>query len=501
MNGNRRVVVVGAGLAGLAAAYTLRRQGLDVTVFEASPHPGGRVLGRDVDGFHLDLGANLFLDTFGAVRQLADDLGVPLERTRVPVHGGVYRNRRFHGLYGGDGFASRGRTMATLLSFRLLSPGAVRQAFRFVGMLQARSADLSHEDPARILDLDTGESAAEFVESRYGRELLEWMIGPSLTGYVFGDPERVGAAGAMSLLWQYGMNGAAWPVLPRGGVGALVGALARACEGSIRTSAPVRRIVIRDGAARGVATASGVVEADAVICATTATGALDIAPDLPSDLRSVLRRVTYSKCCRVFFGVDANPLPRDWYGVMFPRGTGSFIAGVSNATVLRPESAPEGKAVIDALLIEEGAGRISAPDQGSPPDPEPAPETAPHGRFEGRNPTGIPPRVGLPERRRESSARDDDRVAERVLAEVRRFLPAMTAEPLFTHVHRWPEAGCLAPGGAMKALHELRRQLPRRVRGLHLAGDYMGIPSANGALRSGVDAAADCAEDLSRCRD
>lgn len=456
MSVHRQVVVVGAGLAGLAAAYTLRRSGVDVTVFEASSHAGGRVLGREVDGFHIDLGANLFLDTFGTVRRLADDLGVSLERTRVPVHGGIYRNGRFHGLYGGDRFASQLRTMATLLSFRLLSPGGVWRALRFIGMLRSRRKDLSLEDPSRILDLDTGDSVAEFVESRFGSELLERLVGPSLAGYLFGHPERVGAAGAMSLLWQYGLNGTAWPVLPRGGTGALVDALARACEGGIRTSTPVRDIVIRDGTAKGVVTASGVVEADAVICATTATGALEIAPDLPSDIRSVLRRVTYSRCCRVFFGVDSNPLPRDWYSVMFPRETGTFVAGVSNAKVLRPECAPEGKTLIDALLIEEEADRLSA--------------------------------------------LDDDRVAARVLAEVRRFLPAMAATPLFAHVHRWPEAGCLAPGGAMKALHEMRRQLPHRVRGLFLAGEYMGIPSANGALRSGVDAAADCAELFARRR-
>ena len=130
------------------------------------------------------------------------------------------------------------------------------------------------------------------------------------------------------------------------------------------------------------------------------------------------------------------------------------MAGMSNATVLRPESAPEGKALVDALLVEDEADRFSA--------------------------------------------LDDEDAAERVLAEARRYLPEMAADPLFTRVHRWREAGCLVPGGAMKALHEVRRELPRHVQGLFLAGEYMGVPSTNGALRSGVDAAADCAEFHSR---
>ena len=76
MGRNRKVLVVGAGMAGLGAAYTLRKHELDVTVFEASPHPGGRIFGEEVDGFHIDIGSNIFLETYGTVRQLAEELGV-----------------------------------------------------------------------------------------------------------------------------------------------------------------------------------------------------------------------------------------------------------------------------------------------------------------------------------------------------------------------------------------------------------------------------------------
>ena len=45
------VVVVGAGLAGLACARTLERAGLEVTVLERSGAVGGRVQTETVDGF------------------------------------------------------------------------------------------------------------------------------------------------------------------------------------------------------------------------------------------------------------------------------------------------------------------------------------------------------------------------------------------------------------------------------------------------------------------
>jgi phytoene desaturase len=68
-----RVVVVGAGLAGLSAALQLAGRGRTVTVVERGPHPGGRVGRLDIDGYHLDTGPTVLTmpdiidDAFAAV--------------------------------------------------------------------------------------------------------------------------------------------------------------------------------------------------------------------------------------------------------------------------------------------------------------------------------------------------------------------------------------------------------------------------------------------------
>ena len=59
------VVVVGAGMAGLAAARHLSNAGVEATVLEAAPRVGGRVQTDVVDGFLLDRGFQLYNPAFG----------------------------------------------------------------------------------------------------------------------------------------------------------------------------------------------------------------------------------------------------------------------------------------------------------------------------------------------------------------------------------------------------------------------------------------------------
>ena len=72
--GHRRIVIVGAGLAGLRAAELLRKAGREVIVLEARPQSGGRVLtirSPFDDGLYGEAGGS----------------GVRLARVFVPAHG------------------------------------------------------------------------------------------------------------------------------------------------------------------------------------------------------------------------------------------------------------------------------------------------------------------------------------------------------------------------------------------------------------------------------
>jgi monoamine oxidase len=76
-----RVVVIGAGIAGLTAAYRLQQAGVDVKVFEAQRRIGGRMFSLEnfLPGQVIELGGELIDTQHQAIRSLAAELEIPLD--------------------------------------------------------------------------------------------------------------------------------------------------------------------------------------------------------------------------------------------------------------------------------------------------------------------------------------------------------------------------------------------------------------------------------------
>ena len=66
------IVIVGAGLSGLACAVTLQGHGREVLLLEASATIGGRVQTDTVDGFLLDRGFQVYLDAYPEAGEMLD---------------------------------------------------------------------------------------------------------------------------------------------------------------------------------------------------------------------------------------------------------------------------------------------------------------------------------------------------------------------------------------------------------------------------------------------
>ena len=81
--GEKHIVVVGGGIAGLTVALECAKVGLSVTVIEAADHLGGTVRAIDVAGLRLDAVAEGWRISGGAVRTLATDLGLGASITQA----------------------------------------------------------------------------------------------------------------------------------------------------------------------------------------------------------------------------------------------------------------------------------------------------------------------------------------------------------------------------------------------------------------------------------
>ena len=447
-----KAIVVGGGAAGLAAAYTLRQQGIDVTVFEAADRADGRMAGEVIDGFYVDSGACIFHETQHTVNRLSRELGVSFDQSPRWHVGTIHNKGKSRHLNMEHRLALV--NLRTLLSFDLFSPKELIQAVKFSRALKRRRRDLDKKDHTRLLDLDTGESVAEFVKWHAGDAFANGAFLEAFFNIVtLSKPERMGALQGIMLLWDVVFGSTDKTTRnPAKCVAAFSIALADACKADIRLSTPVQRIVIEDGVVKGVMADDGFFEAQAVICATTASAALRLMPDLPNNIRTPLEKVTYSSCCHVAFGVDGNPLPKPTYVFTVIPRTDSFIAAYFDATVASPLAAPPNKGIVHAYASEEHTEELIA--------------------------------------------LSDEEIKRRFIVELRKYAPDMPEEPLFTRVHRWKEAVFLAPGGVMTELHELRLQGFPGVAGLTLVGDYMNTVGVNGALQSGVSAAAHAANTL-----
>ena len=443
----KRVVIVGGGAAGLSAAYTLTKQGLAPILLESEDHIGGRIARESMDGLSVDAGADFFCSSYDVAFQMCEELGVSLVGSKMKL--GWFRNGRWVTTTPGLSPWNLIRNLPAARALGFLSPRVMWPAQKLFRGILSQSRYLNFASDSRLAELDEEENFGDYLDRLGVTESLKLTLGGFLE-MTMGHVEFSGHAYMRTYLAEMLINAQKLRV-PEMGAGALTEALADACSDSIRMSTPVRRIVIADGTVTGVMTDEGPIEADAVICAVPATKVSGVIPDLPSEIRQTLGNITYSSGCRVVIGLDHPPLPSGWNGALYPEDDTPLLL---DRSINLPSCAPPGASTLDLLV-----GR---------------------------------------DRAKELIPLDDEEIKRQMLRDARRNPPPGSALPgddegLFTRVYRWEEAVCMGPPGMFSAVADARLQVSRNIGNLFLAGDYMEVPSVNGALASGVRAAKDVA--------
>lgn len=356
----KRVVIIGAGISGLTAAYWLFRRGIDVTVIEKRSRVGGTIETQRHDGFLVEMGPNNALETTPLIGALANELGIA---DQMVYASDAAKNR----------FIVRGGRLCPVP----LSPGGFLRSHLF----SARAKMRLLKEPFIPRGRDPEETIAAFVERRLGGEFLDYAINPFVAGVYAGDPNRLSVAAAFPKLYRleqrYGsvLRGAVAGRKERkkresggeiskqaarlfsfkNGLSTLPAAIERTLgerivlEGEVRSLQPVAGgwsvTFARGGSAQSLA-------ADAVIISTPASAAAELVAPLDPTLAAELDSVIYPPVSMVFLGYEAGSIARtlDGFGFLVPEIERRSILGTIWSSTLFDGRAPDGYAAFTTFI-------------------------------------------------------------------------------------------------------------------------------------------------------
>ncbi len=357
MSGDTRavvdVIIVGGGIAGLAAAFELQKRGRSFVVLERAARTGGVIISEPVGAFVVDGGPDSLLTQKPEGIAFCQELGIAhrLVPTKLPRLAYIQRGGRLHAL----------PAHSVLGIPTQFGPFIRTGLFSWPGKL--RMAAEMFVPPRR----DTGdESIGSFMRRRFGREAVDYLAEPLLAGIHAGDVDKLSIRALFprfvdterkygSLLRAFRRQRQApspdgvFRSFP-GGLSELVAAATAALPASsIRLESPAQRI------ARGwtVTTADGATHAGrAVIVTSPAYVTADLLAGVDGELARLCREIPYasSGTIALAFPRSAVAHPLDGSGFVVPRVERTGIMAASWLSSKWPHRAPEGQVLMRAFV-------------------------------------------------------------------------------------------------------------------------------------------------------
>lgn len=375
----KRIVIVGGGISGLAAAHRLVELGVnpaEITLFEASARLGGTIHTEHRDGFLLERGPDSFISEKPEGVALAKRLG--LEARLIQTN--EQHRRSF--------IVRNGRLRSVPEGFQLLAPSRIwpfisTDIFSVAGKIRM-AADLVL--PRRNGQKD--ESLASFVRRRLGREALERMAQPMVGGIYTADPETLSLRATLprfldmehnhrsvilAMLRQgptRGTSGARYSLFLSfdKGMRVLVDRLAEAlAEVDVRLNTRVKALSF-NSATWTIKTDNGAtLEADAVCIAVPAYVAASLLHNVDEKLSHQLNAIKYASTATINFAYprDAIRHPLNGFGFVVPFIEKRSLIACTFSSVKFNHRAPD-----DHVLLRAFAGGALQPEIFASPDLE-----------------------------------------------------------------------------------------------------------------------------------
>ena len=378
-----RIVIIGAGLSGLATAHYLVKSLSDagkeaeILLLEADAVPGGKMRTIRQGGFSMEWGPNGFLTNKPHGMELVKELDIG---NRLARSSDLARKRYI--LSGGTLHRLPETPPAFFKSDLLSVPGRLRILWEPFAAGPPKGVD---------------ESLGEFARRRLGPEALEKLIDPMVTGIFAGDPDTMSLRSCFPVIYDLerkygglvrGMLGVRKERAKQGvkgemsagpggmlmsfdhGVQTLTDVLAERLSEGLHLNVAVDRIERHEEAYILSMSAGGEREemaANVVVIAAPAYAAAGMVSTLDEGLSELLAGIPYSPITVAALGYAKATMgnPLDGFGFLIPRGEKRKILGALWDSSVFPNRAPEGKALLRVMV-----GGVRAPELAALPEEE-----------------------------------------------------------------------------------------------------------------------------------
>jgi oxygen-dependent protoporphyrinogen oxidase len=457
----KRIAIIGGGISGLSAAYSLEKQRragaeLEYSLYESASRPGGVLVTDNVDGCIVEAGPDSFLTEKPWATDLCKELGLGDQ-----LIGSNDPDRKTY-------IVTRGRLIEMPDGLMFMVPTKILPTVLsplFSWKTKLRMAQEWFHPPHKA---DGDETVASMVERHYGHEMVDLLADPLLSGVYGGEASQLSVRAVLGRFAEmeskHGSLGRAMlsarknAAKPQNGTAPslftslekgmqqLVDAVVAALPAdALNIGAQVQGLSLENGSwivSAGLDTD----QFDAVILAVPTHAAANLVARTSLDLASELRGITYGSSVTVALGYDKkvrDSLPPG-FGFLVPRSEGRRMLAATFVHNKFPHRAPDDRALVRCFL---------------------------------------------------GGARDEQILAlseEEILRTAREDLKqiiGLSAEPLFTRVFKWKGAMAQYGVGHLERLQRIDA-LVQKVPGLALAGNgYNGIGVPD-CVRSGTEAAA-----------
>lgn len=362
------LVIIGAGISGLATAFAVERQaaaaGLQIrtTLIEKEQRVGGKIWSRREGDFLCEWGPNGFLDSKPMTLDLCRQLQIEPQLMRSDD------NARKRFIYSGQTLHKLPDNGPAFFRSQLMSwPGKLRLAAELLIPQKKDGED---------------ETLADFGRRRLGAEALDKLIAPMVSGVFAGDPESMSLKSCFprihELEQEYGgllkamlrlakkkraeiktgkaVASAAGPggVLTsfNGGIQDLTDALAGALQAELLSGSSVELLEQVDGGYRMQLDDGSQLQADMVVVATPAFAAASMLESINPECANILQQIPYSPMNVVCMGFERNKLAcdLDGFGYLIPKAEGRSILGTLWDSSIFPGRAPEGHVLLRSMM-------------------------------------------------------------------------------------------------------------------------------------------------------